>query len=177
MPSAARRWGGFGVSWKSGPDQPIGRSPVAFSTAAIEARMYWRSSSSDMPMWMIWLRVMLCEMNCVALLALVDLDGVVIGDDLIESPCARDAILVQRSQNSTDPSPIAIFMVAVAAEIRKGRLVAGPQALWAAQCAHGQRSTRRNRQSQCSGFTMTAKARRALSGHFRARRAMIGDRG
>src|SRR4029077_4968401 len=34
-------------SWKSGPDQPIGRLPVARSTAAIEARIYSRSSSSD----------------------------------------------------------------------------------------------------------------------------------
>ena len=32
----------FGVSWISGPDQPIGRLPVAFGTAVIEIRMYWR---------------------------------------------------------------------------------------------------------------------------------------
>ena len=36
--TAARRLGVFGVSWKSGPDQPIGRLPVALSTAEIEAR-------------------------------------------------------------------------------------------------------------------------------------------
>jgi uncharacterized protein (TIGR02246 family) len=32
----------FGGSWISGPDQPMGRLPVAFGTAAIEVRMYWR---------------------------------------------------------------------------------------------------------------------------------------
>src|ERR671924_475751 len=37
MPSAASRSGVCGVSWKSGPDQPTGRWPVALSTAAIAA--------------------------------------------------------------------------------------------------------------------------------------------
>ena len=36
MPSAASRLGVLSVSWKSGPDQPIGRLPVAFSTASID---------------------------------------------------------------------------------------------------------------------------------------------
>src|SRR5712692_2348994 len=57
MPSTASRSGVFGVSWKSGPDQPTGRLPVAFSTAAIESRIYCRSSSSDMPMWMMRRRI------------------------------------------------------------------------------------------------------------------------
>jgi hypothetical protein len=53
----------FSVSWKSGPDQPIGRWPVAFSTASIESRMYCRSSSSDMRIWMMRRRERPCAMN------------------------------------------------------------------------------------------------------------------
>ena len=55
--------GVFGVSWKSGPDQPTGRVPVACSTAAIASRIYCRSSSSDMPMWMMCLCERPCAMN------------------------------------------------------------------------------------------------------------------
>src|SRR5690348_11015656 len=65
-----------------------------------------------------------------ALLALFDQERIMIGDGLIESQRGLDAVLVQRGQNSEDPNPIAIFVVAVATNIWKGRLVAGPQALW-----------------------------------------------
>jgi len=63
MPSAASKSGVLVVSWKSGPDQPTGRVPVARSTASIEARMYCRSSFADMPTWMIRRRDSPCAMN------------------------------------------------------------------------------------------------------------------
>src|SRR6516164_6461080 len=80
----------------------------------------------------------------VAFLALFDQERVVIGDDLIESQGRLDAVLIQRGQYSENPNSIAIFVVAVATDIRKGRLVATPQAFRPAHGAHGQWRARGN---------------------------------
>src|SRR5712691_12153100 len=144
MPSAARRLGVFGVSWKSGPDQPSGRLPVAFSTASIEARIYCRSSSSDMPIWMMRRRETVRDELGIALLALLDEERVVVGNGLIERKGGLDAVLVQGGEDAKDPDTVAVLVVAIAADVGKVRWVSGPHALWAPQRAHRQRRTRRH---------------------------------
>ena len=110
----------FGVSWKSGPDQPIGRLPVAFSTASIEARMYCaflvlgHADVDDLAA-----RQTVRDELGVALLALLDQERVVVGDGLIESQGGLDAVLVQHGENAEDPDPVAVLVVAVAADIGK----------------------------------------------------------
>jgi len=79
-----------------------------------------------------------------ALLPLVDQERVVIGDGLIESQSGLDAVFVQRGQDPEDSNSVPILVVAVATDIWKGWLIAGPQTLRAAHGAHGQRCTGRN---------------------------------
>ena len=135
----------FGVSWKSGPDQPIGRLPVAFSTASIEARMYSpllvlrHADMDDLPA-----RQPVRDELGVALQALLDQERIVVGDGLIERQGRFDAVLVQHGEDAEDPDPVAIFVVAVAADVGELRLVAGPQPLGTAHRAHRQRRTGRH---------------------------------
>jgi len=90
-----------------------------------------------MPVWMMRRREAVRDELGAALPPLLDQERVVVGDGLIESKSGPDAELIQHGKNAKDPDPIAVFVVAVAADIRKCRLVAGPQALGAAHGAHG----------------------------------------
>jgi hypothetical protein len=123
MPSAASRSGVRGVYWKSGPDQPTGRVPVACSTAAIASRIYCRSSSSDMPLWMRRRRERPCAMNSApAPLPLLDQERVVVGNGLVERQGRRNAVLVQDGEDAEEADAIAVLVVAVAADIGKSHI-------------------------------------------------------
>ncbi len=142
-------------------------------------RGYRRSSSSDMPMWMICRRVRPCAMNSAPrFCSFGDQGRIVVGDGLVERQGRRDSVLVQHRQDAEDADTVAVFVVAVAADIGKARLVAGPQALGTAHRGHGQAaSLPGSSQSQCSRLTMTASATRASSGHLSTGRVTMGDQG
>ncbi len=80
----------------------------------------------------------------IALLALLDQERVMIGYGLVEREGGLDAVFVEHGENAKDPDPVAVFVVAVAADVGKVRLVAAPQALGAAQRAHRQRRAGRH---------------------------------
>ena len=100
-----------------------------------------------------------------------------VGDRLIERQGRLDAVLVQHGENAENPDAVAVLVVAVAADVGKRRLVAGPQALGTAHGLTGSGVPAGTSQSQCSRLTMTASATRALSGHLRTGRVTIGDHG
>jgi hypothetical protein len=79
-----------------------------------------------------------------ALLALLDEERIMVGDGLIERQCWLDAVFVEDGKDAEDPDPVAVFVVAVAADIGELRLVAGPHPLGAAQRAHRQRGAGRD---------------------------------
>ena len=125
--------------------------------------------ASDMPIWMMRRRVRPCAMNSAPrFCALLDQERVVVGDGLIEREGWRDAVFVQHGEDAEDPDPVAVFVVAVAADIgkRAGWLPvhspSGPPIGLTGKGVLGGTS-----QSQCSRLTMTASATRALSGHRR----------
>ena len=74
----------------------------------------------------------------VTLLALLDQEGVVVGDGLIESQGWLDAVPVQHRENAEDTDTVAILVVAVAADVGKVvvRRISGPQALGPAHGTH-----------------------------------------
>src|SRR6516225_4036463 len=136
MPSAARKLGVFGVSWKSGPDQPIGRFPVAFSTASMESRIrpflvLGHADMDDAPP-----REAVRDELGTAPLAFLDQERVVVGNGLVERQGRGDPVFVQHGEDAKDPDAVAVLVVAVAADVGKARLVAGPNPLRAAHWAH-----------------------------------------
>ena len=168
----------FGVSWKSGP----GPTDRAFAGRLLDRLdrgadvlpllIFGHADMDDLPA-----RQAMRDELGVALLALLDQERIVVGDRLIERQRGLDAVLVQHGEDAEDPDAIAILVVAVAADIGKGRLVAGPQALGAAHGLTGSGVPAGTSQSQCSRLTMTARATRALSGHRRMGRVTMGDHG
>src|ERR1700730_959870 len=82
----------------------------------------------------------------VALLALLDQERVVVGDGLVERQDGLDTVLVQHDEDAKDPDPIAILVVAIAADIRKevARRISAPQPLGTAKRAHRQRGAVRH---------------------------------
>jgi len=79
-----------------------------------------------------------------ALQAFFDQVGVVVGDGFVERQGRLDAILVQHCQDAKDADPVAVFVVAVTADIGKARLVTGPYPLRTAHWAHRERGTCRH---------------------------------
>jgi hypothetical protein len=59
-----------------------------------------------------------------------------VGHRLVEREGRGNAVLVQHGENTKNPNPVAVFMIAVAADIRELRLVATPQPLGAAHRGH-----------------------------------------
>jgi hypothetical protein len=60
-----------------------------------------------------------CNELGATLLALLDQEGVVVGDGLIESKGWLDAVLVQHGENAEDTDTVAILVVPVAADVGK----------------------------------------------------------
>ncbi len=106
-----------------------------------------------------------------------DEDRIVVGDRLVQRQRRGDPVLVQQIEDPENADPVAVFVVAPAADIGKLRLVAGPQpsgppiGLMATGVPGG------TSQSQCSRLTMTASATRAAPGQRSGGRAKIGDHG
>src|SRR4029450_10413423 len=134
MPSAASRSGVCGVSWRSGPDQPTGRVPVACSalgdrvTDILPLLILGHADVEDAPA-----REAVRDELGVAPLPLLDQERVVVGDGLVERQGRFDAVFVQDGEDTKDADAIAVLVVAVAADIGKIRLVPAPQPLGAAR--------------------------------------------
>ena len=79
-----------------------------------------------------------------ALLALLDERRIVVGHRLVEREGRRDAVFVQHGENAKNPDPVAVFVVAPAADIGELRLVTGPHALGTAHRAHRHRRAGRH---------------------------------
>src|SRR6516165_5659036 len=79
-----------------------------------------------------------------ALLAFLDQEWVVVGNGLVERQGRGDAVFVEHCEDAKDPDPIAVLVVAVAADVRKVRLVSGPYPLRATHWAHRQRGAFRH---------------------------------
>ena len=130
----------FGVSWKSGPDQPTGRVPVACVDRRdrvadiLPLLVLGHADVDDAPA-----REAVRDELRVAPLTLLDQERVVVGDGLVERQGRRDAVLVQDGEDAKDADAIAVLVVAVAADIGKIRLVPAPQPLGAPQRADRQR--------------------------------------
>src|ERR1700712_692550 len=75
----------------------------------------------------------------VAPLTLLNEERVVVGNGLVERQGRLDAILVEHGEDPKNPDAVTILVVAIAADVGKGLLVPGPQALGAAHRAHWQR--------------------------------------
>ena len=121
MPAAASKPGVCGVSWKSGPDQPTGRVPVACSTAAMESRIYLpllvlgHADVDEAPT-----REAVHDELRVAPLPLLDQERV--GSvTALSSARVGDAVLVQDGKDTKDADAIAVLVVAAAADIGKIR--------------------------------------------------------
>src|SRR6266446_4389406 len=82
----------------------------------------------------------------VALLALLDQKRVVVGDGLVERQGWGDPVSVQHGKDAENPDPVAVFVVAVAADIRKevARRISAPQPLGTAKRAHRQQGAFRH---------------------------------
>src|SRR4051812_7387317 len=93
-----------------------------------------------MPIWMICRRDSPCAMNSAPRLwALLDERRIMVGNRLVERKGRGDAVLVEHGENAKNPDPIAVFVVAPAADIGELRLVAGPHPLGTAHWAHRHR--------------------------------------
>src|ERR1700730_16019582 len=145
MPSAARRLGVFAVSWKSGPDpaeRTLSRRPFDRFDGSADVLPFLVSRQADMndaPA-----RQPVRNEFGAALLALLDERRIMVGHRLIQRESRRDAVLIQHGENTKNPDPVAVFVVAVAADIGELRLIAGPHPLGAAQLAHRPRRTFRH---------------------------------
>jgi len=69
-------------------------------------------------------RETVCDELGVALSALVDEDRIVFGDGLVERQGGLDAVLVELGRDAKDPDTVAVFLVAVPADVRKAAVSA-----------------------------------------------------
>ena len=111
----------------------------------------------------------------IALYALFDQVRVVVGNGLVERQGRGDPVFVEHGEDAKDPDAVAVLVGAVAADVGKARLVAGPNPLRAAIGLTASGVPSGTSQSQCSRLTMTTSATRAPSGHLRIGRVTIGD--
>ena len=129
----------FGVSWKSGPgptDRAFAGRPfdrLDRGADVLPLLIFGHADVDDLAA-----RQTVRNELGVTLLALLDQEGVVVGDGLIESQGWLDAVPVQHRENAEDTNTIAILVVAVAADVGKVvvRRISGPQALGPAHGTH-----------------------------------------
>ena len=144
MPSAASKLGVFGVSWKSGRTSRSGacRRPVRPPRSRrgyTPAPVLGHADLNDAPA-----RETVRDELGAALPALVDQERVVVGDRLVERQGWLDAVFVEHGEDAENPDPVAVFVVAVAADVGELRLVTAPQPLGASRRAHRERRSRRH---------------------------------
>jgi hypothetical protein len=142
MPSAASRFGVFSVSWKSGPYRPRTGGLFDRGDRGPDVVALFCLGHADMDDAAT--RQPVRDELGATLLAFHDQRRVIVGHRLVERQGRSDPVFVEHVQDAEDADAVAVFVVAVAADIGKLRLVAGPEPLGAAHRAHRNGRPRRH---------------------------------